>query len=109
MTYFVVDPKKLTWKEVSESSIREVMQQNKDLILFNTQLEALECLKTIALGLLPQINSILNEVEPTVSIKMNVKLPLNISQSIVRTFIEEDMTSLSDRLGTEVSFKINFI
>lgn len=109
MTYFVVDKKNLSWEEVSESRIRELIVLNRDLVPFTSKPEALQFLKTIALVLLPQINSILNNAEPTVSIKINVKLPLNISQAIVRTFIEEDMANLSDRLGTEVSFKINFV
>lgn len=110
MTYFVVDISSLVIIQ-KEGTATDFLQEKNSFYHypFETKEGAKEFLKHTVLRLLPQINSILNDVEPTVSIKMDVRLPLNINQVVVRNFIGEALETLSDRLGTEVSFKINFV
>jgi len=110
MKYFVVDIETLLIFE-KEGSAGDFLQTKNSFnqYPFETKREALEFLRFKALSLLPQINRIINNVEPTISMKIEVNLPLNRSQEVVRTLIEENMVTLYEKLGEEIAVKINFV
>lgn len=110
MKYFVVDTETLLIIEKEGTAADFLNTKNSfNQYPFETKGEALEFLRFKALHLLPQINSILNGVEPIISIKIEVSLPSNRSQEVVRTLIEENMVILSEKLGEKVAVKINFV
>jgi hypothetical protein len=110
MKYFVVDIETLLIFE-KEGSAGDFLQTKNSFnqYPFETKREALEFLRFKALSLLPQINRIIDNVEPIISMRIEVKLSSPRRHSEVRTFIEESMVTLSEKLGEEIAVKINFV